>query len=429
MATEVSLPDLGVDIGASQPDIGQESTQEPTESHPSPQAQQRESDRAYQQWLKTLREDGDQGKFARRAKDDFARLQELRRLDPKGIEGVRELKGLVDGLAHGEKKGVEALSAIQESLAESQAVLDAISEGGPEAFQSLNEEQQMGMLRMVPSFLDHLATNNQDAYTAALLPHFVGALRESELATSFNSLVNVLNEKPPTWLTPDQKGQWTEDRIARITQQASTMSQWFKAQEDRLKQLDQTEKQPSQGQTAQPAAETKQYWEQSIHPQTNAHAEQKFTETLKPWEERLAKNGIRLSEAKKQAMAREFMAEVQEAALKNPAYVRQIRHYNAQRKPDAGAVASTFKAEFNRHANKAMENLVRRDYGQILEKGAAVKKPDAAAPRAASTPEKGVKIVTMKPSKDRINYQRTPLDWLHSDKFVLKDGSVVQYRP
>lgn len=434
MATETIVPDLGVEADAGASESAESSTGHEESSGQQRQSDARQADKDYQAWLKGLREDGDSGKFARRAKDDFARLQELKRLDPKGIEGVRELKTLVDGIAHGDKKGVEALSAIQESLAESQAVLDALTSGDPGAFDNLTDDHRDGLIRMTPRILDHLAENNADAYTAALLPHFVGALRESELASAFNSMVGVLNERPPSYLTEDQKGAWMEDRLNRVVQTATLMSRWFQAQEDRLKGLDGEARKGAEGKSetqATQTAESKRYWEQSIYPETNAHAETSFIQTLKPWEERLAKSGIRLSEDKKKALAREFVSEVVSKATGSADYQRQMRHYNAQRRPDKSAVVSTFRAEFNRHAAKAMESLIRRDYGQILERPANGKKaPIASATGTKAAPvDKGVKIVSVKPRRENIDFPRTPPDWIYQNKWRLRDGSVVQYRP
>lgn len=397
----------------------------------SAQDAQRQADKEYSNWLKGLKEDGDAGKYYKRLKSDHERLQELRRIDPKGLDGVRSRYDALNGIAHGDKTGIEAVQSIQEALAESQTMLDAIAQGDIAA---LSEEQQDGVLRMAPSIIDHLADTNPDAYAALLTPHFWQAIEASPLAQYYSGMVDVLNEKPPAWLTPEQVPKWTLEHVGRITAMARGMGQWFTDLKNKAeggkqdgKQSPFGSRQESQDKSTQ---SNQQFWQQSVYPQTNAHAEQVFTQELRPWMEKLAKAGIRLSDAKKQALASEMVQAVTALAARNQSYAAQMKRFNSQRSPDAASVISTFKGEFNRHAKSVLEGLIRRDYGQILEKGTktVTAKPNGNGTRPAPAAETGVKIVSVKPSRDRIDFQRTPLDWIHANKWRMKDGSVVQYR-
>lgn len=392
------------------------------------QDQQRQDDKEYSNWLKGLKEDGDAGKYYKRLKSDYERLKELNRIDPKGLDGVRSRYETLNGIAHGDKTGIEAVQSIQEALAESQTLLDAIAEGN---IVTLPEEQRDGVLRMAPSIIDHLADTNPDAYAALLVPHFWQAIEASPLAQYYSGMVDVLNEKPPEWLTKEQLPQWTLEHVNRITNMARGMGQWFtdlKAKADGAQKGETPGTQT--GKTEETGKGNPQFWQQSVYPQTNAHAEETFTKELRPWAEKLAKSGIRLSEAKKQALAQEMVRDVSALAKKNQTYTAQMKRFNAQRSPDAAAVISTFRSEFNRHAKSVMENLIRRDYGQILDKGTkAVTRPTTTtATKPAAQAQTGVKIVSVKPSRERIDFQRTPTDWIYQDKWRMKDGSVVQYR-
>ena len=122
---------------------------------------------------------------------------------------------------------------------------------------------------------------------------------------------------------------------------------------------------------------------------------------------------------------------VQANALKNQSYTAQMKRFNSQRSPDAASVVSTFKGEFNRHAKSVLEALIRRDYGQILEKGRTVVKPNASGngTKPAVQAEAGVRFVSVKPDRSKIDFQRTPTAWIYADKWRMKDGSTVQYRP
>ena len=396
----------------------------------SQQDQQRQADKEYSNWIKSLKEDGEAGKHFKRIKGDHERLQSLLRLEPKGIDGVRSRYDTLNQIAHGDKTGMDAVTSIQEALAESQTMLDAIAQGD---IKSLADNQRDGILRMAPSLLDHLADTTPDAYTALLAPHFWQAIESSPLAGYYSGMVDVLNEKPPAYLTKEQIPQWTIEHVGRIGNMVRGMGTWFTELQKMAEGTQRADKGTSgparQQEASSPANE--QFWKTSVHPQTNAHAEQVFTSELRPWIEKLAKSGIRLSDTKKQALAQEMISGVQANALKNQSYTAQMKRFNSQRSPDAASVVSTFKGEFNRHAKSVLEGLIRRDYGQILEKGRPVTKPNAngTGTRAAAAPEAGVKFVSVKPDRSLIDFQRTPTDWIYQNKWRMKNGSVVQYRP
>jgi hypothetical protein len=417
-------PDAGAD-GAGEGDQGQQQ-----QSQNDAAAQQRQADKEYRDWLKSRKEDGEDGKFYRRTKDNDARLQALLKLEPKGIDGVKAHYETLQGIAHGDKTGIEAVQSIQEALAESQTILDAIAQGNMD---SLSDEQKDGIYRMAPAVIADLAETNPDAYAALLLPHFVEGLKGSALFTSLNGLLETLNQKPPSWLTKEQIPQWTLEHVQNVTGHAQKMAQWFQAQDERVKQLggkDGSHQAPVDRSATQSGPVNKEFWQQSVYPQTNQHAEETFNKELRPWAEKLQKAGIRLSDAKKKALAQEMVETVSALAKKNPAYSSQMKRFNSQRSPDAASVISTFRSEFNRHAKTVLDGLIRRDYGQVLDKGTAKVAPKAAAPGTKTAPvAAGVKVVSVKPERSQIDFQRTPTDWIYQNKWRLKSGAVVQYRP
>jgi hypothetical protein len=398
----------------------------------------KQADREYSSWIKGLKEDGDSGKHYRRIKDDFSRLQTLNRLDPKGIDGVRERYAALDGVAYGDKKGIEAISTMQSALAQSQTALDAIAQGD---LTQLDDDQRAGMSRMAPKILDMLADSDADGYTKALLPHFVDALKGSQLYSAFGSLVDTLSQKPPLWMKPEQKADWINDRLQAVLGHATTMGQWFKAQEDRVKEMGGADKDKGAswkdelkpGPPTPESIANQQFWKDNVYPETNTLAEKIYDAELKPWADKLAKAGFRLSDAKKQALAGEFVQGVIAKANKNEDYKSQMSRYNRQRTPDKSSVVSLFRSEFSKHAPDVMKALIERDYGQILDKRTAPKANSNGNGNGAKTapiaPQAGVKIVSVKPSRADIDFPRTPADWLYQNKWRLRNGTVVQYRP
>jgi hypothetical protein len=420
----------GIDVGGLE-QVGAETVET------SQQVDPKQEDREYSQWIKSLKEDGDAAKFHRRLKDDYGRVQELRRLDPKGLEGVRERYSALDGIAHGDKKGLDAVQSMRSALAETQAVVEAITSGNPDAIRELPDEQREGVLRQAPAILDMLAEHSGEAYSAALLPHFVGALKESEMAGAFNQMVAVLQEQPPKWLTPEQKGAWMEDKFGKIVANATTMSQWFKAQDARLKEIGTASKQNGQGkveesrngqsgtfsQTANP-----QFWDNLAKTETNPYVEQEFEKELKPWADKLAKVGIRLSKEKRDSLGEEYVRRVSSLSIKNTEYKDQMARYNRQKSPDTSSVLSLFKSEHGKHSPTVLKSLIERDYGQVLNKQGKVTAISSNGAGKNPPPQDGVKVVSVRPPDHLINKPKTPRDWIYQNKWRMKDGSIVQVR-
>lgn len=413
-------------------------SEQPSQQQPDAEAVRRQEDKAYSDWIKGLKEDGDAAKFHRRAKDDFGRLQELRRIDPKGLDGVRSTYDSIKGIAHGDKAGMDAVTAMRDALAENQTAMDALANGD---FDSLSEDTRSGVIRMTPALLDTLAESNPDAYSAALLPHFLDALKASDLVANFNSLADALSQKPPSWLTKEQIPSWTNERLTNVLQYAKGMADWFTAQEKRL--TDMGGKHPEtrtggestrQESTQQTGTANPQYWAEKIHPQSNQYAEESFNRELAPWEKKLAEKGFRLSKLEKSALMQSFVGGVSKAAGQSQEYRNQMGRYNRMKSPDAGAVMSVFRSEFNRHASNVMKSLVEENWGDKLKAGKPGPKPGQTQQRQNSpaAPEKGVRYGSMKPRKEDIDNIRTPKEWIYDDKRyrrILKDGSTFELRP
>src|ERR1700679_2521918 len=238
---ETEVVEGGQETGAEQPE-GVETTQQSTETPENPY--EPKSSRAYSEWLKGAKEkfgdDPQANKFLRLSKDNHARLYQLQQMEPRGIDGVRETYALLDSVVHGELKGREAVGALQDELRAVQEMDAAILAGDASALESFDDEMKAGIVKMTPAILDMARNLNPEGYAAAVLPHFVEALKSSELVSSFNGLVDVLNEAPPKWLTPDQKSQWTEDRISRVMGLAGKMGQWFNLQQQKAGELPKT---------------------------------------------------------------------------------------------------------------------------------------------------------------------------------------------
>lgn len=399
------------------------------------------SSREYSQWLKSLR-DADPGnaKFAKLSKDNHSRLYQLNQLEPRGIDGVRERYALMDSVVHGELKGPEAVGAIQDELRGIQELDAKLLSGNAEALTEMGEEfTSQALPKLAGPILDMVKESNPEAYASAILPHLVDALRSSDLVSSFNAMVDTLNEKPPAWLPEANKAEWTREHMAKLVQQATRMGQWFNAQEEKAKGVSRgTPQNPGASRTSgQPKIEDERaefekekqahHWRTNIQPGLDRHASKTFDDLFRPYEKRLKLNDASKADLRAAFLGGKDRGGVIGAALKNPVYMSQLKRYQAQQNPDANTVLNFAKVEWDKHAKGVFQKLIDTRYGAFLsgQPRQAVATPPAPGQRTAPV-SPGVQIVTQKPAN--VDYKRTPLDWLHQKKYYTTDGKIVQVR-
>ena len=324
-------------------------------------------------------------------------------------------------------RGLEAANAIQDELRSVQEIDERLFSGDANALKEMGDEfVQQALPKLAGPILEMVRDTNPEAYAAAVLPHFVEALKSSELVSSFNGLVDILNEAPPKWLTENQKTMWTEERLQRVMGLAGRMGQWFNAQQAKAGELPKQQagmpkgaaEKPSELDTLRKEQET-QHWNNNIQPNLDKHAESQFSKLFAPYAKRLKLDGNATADLKQS-----FIQGVVKKSVANPVYASQLQRYHSQRKPDPGTVSNFAKVEFDKHAKSVMDGLVNQRYKSFLNGGAkpAVSQPTNGAKRGPIAPN--VQIVTTKPAN--IDYKNTPIDWLHQKKYRTTDGKVVQ---
>lgn len=394
--------------------------------------------REYSQWLKAqqerLGEDPASKKFLRLSKDNHARLYQLQQLEPRGIDGIRERYAAVDSVVHGELKGVEAINALQDELRGVQEIDARLLAGDAAALKDLGEDFTTKALpQLVSPILDMVRDNNPEAYSKAVLPHFVAALAQSDLVRDFNGMIDVLNQVPPAYLNDEQKRAWAADQLKNITGLAGNMGKWLNAQATKAGELPkpgtptarpgQAEQTPEQKELEERRkGDVTQHWRENIGSVTNSHADKRFDELMRPFDKRL-----RLGKEARADLKQALVQGVTVKAKANKTYVDQMGRYHAQGKPDPATVANYFKVEFDKHAETTLKGLVTQRYGSFLNgKPAAGAKPAVNGARPGPVAP-GVTIVTAKPNN--IDHKNTPINWIHDKKYRLTDGKVVQWRP
>lgn len=437
-----------VDTGGegTEPEGGAEPAAQPEDPYSS------KASREYSQWLKGLRDSGDPAaaKFARLAKNNHGEMFALRQLEKAGIDGVREKYALLDSVIHndperGELKGADAIAALQDSVRSYAELDEQIAAGDPKALESLGEEFNGGLAKLAPAILDRIASSDPEAYAAAVLPHFVKALAGSELVSSFNGLVDVLNEAPPGWLTSEQKTAWAADQQKKVIALAGRMGGWLNAQADKAGKLPQGAPQNGTGPKRDPLSEREAafnkreqeaHWNTNISPKLDEHAGKSFAQLFQPYAKRLnldanTTNALKLEFSKRVATeAAKQVRDPKTGKLVDNPYIEQIRRYRAAKNPDPNTVLNYAKVNFDKHAKTTMEALVNERYKPFLNgrpKGAQPGNTNGSGNRGpAPVPAKGVQIVSVRPAN--VDLKRTPIDWIHQKKYYTTDGKIVQVR-
>lgn len=393
--------------------------------------------REYSQWLKAQQErlgdDPDAKKFLRLSKDNHARLYQLQQLESRGIDGIRERYAAVDSVVHGELKGVEAINALQDELRGVQEIDGRLLAGDATALKDLGEDFTTKALpQLAGPILDMVRENNPEAYSKAVLPHFVAALAQSDLVKDFNGMIDVLNQVPPAYLNDEQKRAWAVDQMKQIIGLAGNMGKWLNAQAAKAGELPKSGTSTAKPGQAELTPEQKEleerrkgdetaHWRDNIGSVTNNHVDKRFDELMRPFDKRL-----RLGKEARADLKQALVQGVTVKAKANPEYVSQMGRYHSQKKPDPTTVANFFGVEFDKHASNTLKALVTQRYGSFLNGKTTTTAPKPAAGARPGPVAPGVTIVTAKPKN--IDFKNTPLDWLHEKKYKTTDGKVVQWR-
>ncbi len=434
-ALEVEQVESGEQIEQQESGTEQQSEQQ-TQQEESPFAPKtaREFSQALKAWKDANPNDPNIVKFARMAKDAFSRQYALNQIDPRGVDGYRELKALHDSVIYndperGELKGSEAISALQDSAREIAELDELLAQGDPKALESFGEDFNEGLAKLAPAILDRIQKSNPEAYSAAVLPHFVKALAESPMVQNYNAMVDVLNEQMPSWLPDDRKQAWAADRMNRVMQLAGGMGTWLNAQAEKAGKLPQgqtgkdgkTVERQTQREQEVNKREQDHHWNTNINPKVDQHASVRFTELYRPYANRL-----KLDAPTTQALKTEFSKRVANMAAKDPSYAAQLKRYFAQSNPDPTTVVNFAKVNFDKHAKTVMDSLVNERYKPFLSGKKPVQQQSGTQQR--TSPTSGVTFVSVKPASGDIDYKSTSPDMIYRNQYKLKNGKTVQVR-
>lgn len=361
----------------------------------------------------------DSARFAKQARDNHARLFALTQLEPKGIDGVREKYALLDSLAIGDSKGIDAVTAMQEQLAGVEEVDSLLAAGDPRAFEALGEDFNQGLAKLAPAYLDRIQKTDPAAFEAAILPHIVSHLANSELVKEYNALVDVLEAKDDPRFDDATKMRFAYQQLAK-------MGQYMNGLAAKVGEIKPTAQLNGRDELEQQRSEIERerqqmHWDSKIKPLAVQHENQTFNQLFEPYQKRL-----RLDEGAKNDLLQAFKSGLNRVGLQDKEYLRQMKIYQGQRNPDPVAVANYVKNAINKHSKSVMEALIKARYSPFLN---GKPKPtqtttNGARPQPAAGPN--IEIRTVKPPMEEIDHINTPVPWLAMQQYRLHNGKVVR---
>ena len=367
-------------------------------------------------------------KFAKIAKDNYARIFALKQLEPKGIDGIRETYSLLDSVIHGDLKGRDALGAMQDALTEAQQVDELLASGDPRVLEAFGEEFNDGLARLAPAYMDRVRAANPEAFDSVVGPYVAETISGSSMVRDYNAIVDVLN-------TVDDPRLDEPTKLRMVTAALGRMGEWLNQQMQKGGEAKTaaagkaTAPDPLQEQRTQLQREQQTFhWENKIYPQVRQYVAKQFDDLFRPYQQRL-----KLPTETVNDMRAAFVANLEKAGNADAPYIKGINAYRKQGTPSPENVINFAKSGLSRHAKPVMESLVKARYGAFLNgrpktQAVATAMNGKTGPVRAGAVGPGVEVRTVKPPMNEIDHKNTPIEWLTQKKYRLYSGKVVQVR-
>jgi hypothetical protein len=353
-------------------------------------------------------------KFAKTAQADHFRVQELATIEPGGVSAIREKYALLEAVG-----GAEAVTQMQERIAETDAVDAALAAGDEKALDALGPDFDPGLAKLTPKILERVMRSDPEAYAAAILPHLMSGLAGSPMVGDLNRMIDAL-QAPHL----DEKG-----KLAAVTQLLGRIGKWFEANEQKAGQIkaapvDKERTEFDQQRTRFEQEQQEAHWNNKIKPDAARAESAKFDELLRPY---MAK--LKLSPAQKNAAFLDFQAKLTKACNADQNYGRQRDLYRKQKNPNPATVINFVKSHLTQKAKAAFDQVKEERGWAVPTKKAGATTQQVAGARSATTQTGAAAVVvSVKPKPDEIDYRRTSEEDQWKGLYTLKTGKKVQYR-
>lgn len=410
--------DVQTDVDVSEPQEPQQETQEPKEEDGS------KFSKEYRAEIKKWRDE--QGKlnpnvlkYSKQAIDDHGRMLELARLDPKGINGVRETYAMIQAAG-----GPQAITELQQRVADYDQTDALLAAGDPKVLDTLGENFNEGLAKLTPALIDRLAQSNPQAYASALLPHLVNSLMQSDLVKHLDAAIGDL----------ENSGYDEQTKLNRTKQALAAVSKWFQDIQGKAGEM---KKAPAanpemekfqQEKTAFEQQRQKAFWDNEVTPDIVKYENTEIEKYLAPYQNRL-----KLDPASKAKLVSDIKQALSAAAKKDTNYTKQMQLYQSSKKPDAAAIKNFVQNGINRYVKGAVDTEVNARYGMFLKGRAATPQQNGAKPPASGNGRTVPIVVSAKPnhgsSPEDINMAATKRDGdMYKFHYVLNNGKHVVWK-
>lgn len=373
----------------------------------------RKGSKEFREALKAWEATPEGAKFAKTARADHFRVQELATIEPGGISALRDKYALIESVG-----GAEGLATIQERVAEVDATDELLASGDPKALEALGPDFDPGLAKLTPAILERVMKSDPAAYAAAILPHLMSGLSGSPMVADLNRMVDVF-QAPHL----DDAG-----KVKALGNLLGKIGQWFEHNEKKAGELksapvdakanELTERERTFEEKQQTA-----HWNNTISPPVVAYENQKLEELFKPYAAKL-----RLDAAGKAELFSLFKQKLKAAGNADTAYTKQMKIYRNQKNPDAATVQNFVKAAINRHAKGIVDKAVKTLYPGRAAAATSDKTTPIAGARTPAGNAGGLPtIVNVRPDPSTVDYGKTSEADQYKGIYTLKSGKKVKW--
>lgn len=416
MADDLGVMDLGTDIGlGSEPTEQVAATADPSGQPAEPELGDK-STKAYRDaikaWRDSVKDNPEMFKHAKRAYDDHGRLLAIQQLEPKGVDGVREVYNLIQSAG-----GPQAITEMQTKVAESDQQNELWSRGDPKAFEAIPPEWDKGLAKLAPQYLDRIQKADPDAYASAMLPRLMGELNNTVLPQSINAVIDALQSATGT----------PEEKLATIKRAMGAVSGWWNQQEQRAGQLKSAPKiDPAQDEFQQQRTQFEKersdhFWNTQVWPESLKHQQSTVEANLKTYQDRL-----KLPEPAYKKLVSDVMRAVNEEGAKDSNFSKKMELFRGAKSPDAAQIKAHVKFYVDKYAKPVVDRVVDERYGNFL-KSRPGPKPGIATPARPTGPGAPITVAS-KPATNTVDWNATKRDGdIYKHVYVLTNGKTVKW--
>lgn len=323
------------------------------------------------EWSKALKElrelYPDRADMLTKLRDTYGRYGALQELAPKGLEDVRAWKTQIDALG-----GSEAAAEMMQRVASVEAIDAKIAAGDFSVLEELGEDLQKGVYGMLPDMLNHLATTDDKAFAAAVMPHFAAALEGTGMGDHLKKMYAAAGDNEPLKELIKQQYDWFQNQVQGKGNLGGTKT--VDPQVARLQAELETRRQSDDNSFIQGVADT-----------TNKHVADTFTKTAEVYLKQLS-----LTDAQKADLSDSFNVKLVDKLGADAGFQKQLAAYKALKNRNPETVNAYIRSKIDEAAKPILDGLVTARYGGMRQKktaATATTTTDGGATRVAKAPD------------------------------------------